>query len=388
MARFCEQPRTAGTAFNRKVRDFIKRDLLKAGYKVRLDTHSFTGWELIKEPAVEFIAPVRRKVDCISVVRSGSTGGRTLKGRVVPFFRAMQTFEAYDFQRFTVADDHGKAIAILMTRPDMVWAQPIDRPGDHLPHIMVDTKACAQINHWIATNKEIRLRFSVNCRDSKRRRITNVEARGPQGALGLLLSAHYDSFFNTVGAHDNASGSVCLLQLAKRLRSKLAIAPTVCFFDAEEWNKFGAYSYVKRRMNKGTLSRTTLQINIDSVGVPGRLCLLTSPRIEKVIAALVRGLPATCGMEVEIAAAESFPQFDTWPFMREGISVIQIGSRPSTPFKHWHSKGDTLANIDYDFMAKVLEFLEAFVVAVRGTALLNRQDAATAHGEGLLRTSF
>ena len=318
---------------------------------------------------MKFTSPEKITAECLPVMRSGSTNGRTLKGKVLPFFSAMKTFEAYDFQKFTIVDLKNKTIGILMTRPDMVWAQPIDTEGEHLPHIMIDRKSCAKINQWISEDREISVSFSVTTKQ-KKSRITNILASKESKPQGLILSAHYDSFFNTVGAHDNASGAIALLGVSELLKENSDINPAICFFDAEEWNKFGAYSFVKNQKEKGSLSNIKLQINLDSVGVPDYIYMLTNPSIEKTVSRLAAPLSKKYGLKISVSSKDAFPQFDTWPFMREGVNVIQIGSRSdAAPFKHWHSKKDSLKNIDYDFINNVVNCLSEFAVSISSSAI-------------------
>ncbi len=382
MQRFCQKPRTAGTAFNREIKGQIVKYLERFGYAVTLDEHPFRGWQLIGQPSFKFLRPQKRNVKCIAVMRSGSTNGQIISGTLKNAFAATKTFEAYDFQKFTVVDDKEQDICVVLTRPDMVWAQPIDNDlvvgelANHLPHLIVDRRACAEINTWLAKNKTVRVEFSINTKrpDSYSDKITNILARKPRTRDCFIVSAHYDSFFNTVGAHDNASGTVALLRLAGRLaqRKYADVKPTLCFFDAEEWNKYGSKCFVNDRVKDSSLKTFALQVNIDSVGRPSFLYMLTSPTIEHEIQNIAAKINRNNKVQVkELASRNDLPQFDVCDFMRNGVDVVQVGSRSNPPFKGWHSPEDNLAGIGKgEFLEEVIAYMEDFIVDVWHSSLM------------------
>jgi len=357
--KFCQQSRMSGTDFNQEISSFLTIELKKMGYIVEQQEHPFVGWELLEKPILNLTSPINHQAECIAMVRSGSTDGKQIKGKILSFFSTMKTFEAYDFQKFSIVDDNNKVIGVILTRPDMVWAQPIDEIGEHLPHIIVDRETCGMINQFIASNQEVLIDFSITTKYLPNKKITNVIAKKSKDS-NLIVSAHYDSFYNTVGAHDNASGAISLLSLANKFKNNDNINPTFCFFDAEEWNKLGAYSFVNISDNINSID---LQINIDSVGVPDSLYMLTNPKIESIIQKNVSKL--STDISIDVNSKKELPQFDIWPFMQKGINVIQIGSRSETnPFKYWHSEKDNLDNIDYIFLEKTVDVLEEFILSL------------------------
>jgi len=178
----------------------------------------------------------------------------------------------------------------------------------------------------------------------------------------ILVCAHYDSFYNTVGAHDNASGTAALLGLAETLANERG---DICFvsFDAEEWNKLGAYSYVKEFVPRGDLDRVRLVVNLDSVGVGDEIYLLTSPRIRDKVERAIESskVEEELPIGLEVTAREQFPQFDSWPFMKAGLDVIQVGTTGDPQFMYWHDPGDTLANINYDLIEHVVQVVKGLL---------------------------
>ncbi|MGQ0551998.1 MAG: M28 family peptidase [Planctomycetota bacterium] len=79
--------------------------------------------------------------------------------------------------------------------------------------------------------------------------LANVVARRPAftpDAPLLLLGTHYDTVPGTPGADDNGSGTVVLLELARRLRTAQVSAEIrLLWFDAEETGLLGSGAYVR-----------------------------------------------------------------------------------------------------------------------------------------------
>lgn len=92
----------------------------------------------------------------------------------------------------------------------------------------------------------------------------NIAARldGPQKPR-LILTAHYDTVFNSIGAYDNASGVAVLLELANLLKDKHRNLPVeIVLTDSEEWNLMGS------RAHAASLSKDDVELafNVDGIG--------------------------------------------------------------------------------------------------------------------------
>lgn len=363
MTRLCQQPRCAGTRGAAIARGNLQYWYEAVGYATHLQTAEFTGWELVEPPRVTYEVPIQAPLrDCLPVVWSGSTDGevvgRVLRDPAIPPEK-IKTFEAYEWFRYHIIDENSSVLAYLLTndRPDkMVWPQSLDDESDQTPYVIVGTAEHHRIENYVRERTEVKVRLSVRSRYLPNQTLANVVAQRGDDTK-VIVGAHYDSFFNTVGAHDNASGTAVLLLLAREVAAS-GFIPEVRFvsFDAEEWNKLGAYKYVEALEQSGELSRVELMINIDSVGVGDSIRILTSPDIQKTVTDVVgkAGFPLrqssddirerrTTGLpSVEITVGDAFPQFDSWPFQQKGIPILQIGTRGSTPFLYWHDPRDTL----------------------------------------------
>jgi Zn-dependent M28 family amino/carboxypeptidase len=215
------------------------------------------------------------------------------------------------------------------------------------------------INKWITKKEDIEIKMRVKSKYVPNSEIANIVATSDYEKSKIIVSAHYDSFFNTVGAHDNASGTIALLKLSESFSKENNEHLRFIFFDAEEWNKYGAYCYAGNLKKKGTLSQVNLVINIDSVGVGDYVYFLTSPSIESRVKAIVEKLDT--GIAVNVVSRKEFPQFDTWPFMKNGIPVIQVGTGGTPAFPYFHHHKDDVTNINYSLMENVVKLLKAFI---------------------------
>ncbi len=356
----CKAPRTAGSPRIREIRDYIISLLEGCSYNIESRCYPFTGWELLEEPKFSFIKPVEKSIKCIPVVWSGSTE-KEISGKVAPNFNVIKTFEAYPWQVYSVTDIRDKVVAKLMTRPDMVWAQPLDNYLLSPPHLILEVEACKLINSWIVEKRDIEVKMCVKSKYLPNEEIANIIAATNHAESNIIISTHYDSMFNTVGAHDNASGTVALIELAKYFATRKIDCLKFAFFDAEEWNKFGSYSYVDELKADSTLNQIKLVVNVDSVGVGETIYILTSPLIESQVRNIIRKLVKPPGINIEITSSEQFPQFDSWPFMKNGIPVIQIGTRGANGFPYFHHPKDDMSNIDLSQMERIIFFLRAFI---------------------------
>jgi len=358
----CESPRKAGGERIKAIKEYIVSRLIDS-YEVIEKKYPFTGWELLKEPEFTFLKPINKKINCFPVVWSAATAGE-ISGKISPFFDTIKTFEAYPWQLHPLLDyKSDEILANLMTRPDMVWSQSLDDHRKEIPHLVLDTEACKLINTWITEKKHIEAKVSIQTKYLPDKTITNIIASSGSGSPDIFVSAHYDSMFNTVGAHDNASGVACLLKLAEHFSNNSKFLKFI-FFDAEEWNKYGSYCYVDELKKQNKLRDIKLLVNIDSVGAGDHIYMLVPPELEEKIKKAVLGIKDGLNIDIDIKVKRQFQQFDSWPFMKNGVPVIQIGTRGKLDFPYYpnlHHPKDNLKSIDYKLLEKVNNFLKSFL---------------------------
>lgn len=82
----------------------------------------------------------------------------------------------------------------------------------------------------------------------------------------IVFSSHYDTKEDSIGAWDNASGVVSLMEAARLISpEKLDYNLRVIFFSSEEYFMFGSRSYIKS-LSEEEVDEIIGHINIDTVG--------------------------------------------------------------------------------------------------------------------------
>ena len=98
-----------------------------------------------------------------------------------------------------------------------------------MPYVMLSVDDWMFLRQALHRKQTVRARLSVGSRYLPGQKIANIIAQRGE-TPSLIIAAHYDSFFNTVGAHDNASGIAALLCAASASRasstSKRAPSPS------------------------------------------------------------------------------------------------------------------------------------------------------------------
>lgn len=188
----------------------------------------------------------------------------------------------------------------------------------------------------------------------------------------IVVGAHYDhvgvkngEVYN--GADDNASGSACLIEIARQLlakRGQLKRSVYICAFDAEEMGLYGSKAFVDYLKTNGITDRVKLMMSVDMVGwykANGSLILEGTGTI-----ADGKELtdPAALGVDIKLHP-KSFETSlltatDTEPFAKEGIPTLAVTTGLKSPY---HKPQDDADLIDYDGLSLVADYITALTAA-------------------------
>jgi hypothetical protein len=194
------------------------------------------------------------------------------------------------------------------------------------------------------------------------------ELPGLNSNLGpLLVTAHHDSQAGNVGADDNASGVIALLELARLLQGH-SLKRTVRFisFGTEEQLSVGAAQYVQAHRKE--LQSIALVVNIDSVSSPlGHHQLYCTGGVE--LAEYAQDQLENRGLYVQIKR-EAVPYADHFPFSVYGVPTLWF-FRENFPGGRWqhHSVHDNLENVSADIL---MGFVSAVYGLINNTAQLEQ----------------
>jgi Zn-dependent M28 family amino/carboxypeptidase len=222
--------------------------------------------------------------------------------------------------------------------------------------------------------------------EASERVFANIEAE-VQGSSApaevVIVGAHYDTHRNSPGANDNGSGIAALVSLARSFAHE-PIARTLRFvaFTNEEkpflrTKNMGSYRYAARCRDRGEnvigmICLETIACRFEQPGTQ-RLSLfgLLAPTRGNFIALV--GNRRSHGLLSE--ASESFRRnapiryetftlptnfpgawsSDHWSFWKHDYPAIMVTDTAPLRYPYYHKPGDTIEQLDYDFLAGVVE---------------------------------
>jgi len=199
----------------------------------------------------------------------------------------------------------------------------------------------------------------------------------------LELSAHYDTVPGTVGADDNTSGVVALLEVARLLQiNPPACTIRLCFFAAEEIGLLGSKEHVRLMQENASLDRLVGLINLDAVGhftgepnsqtSPTRIPLVVwPPSTGDFLTIIGANGSAELGHLIEDAGDLYVPDLRTYSLARIGgsfpdarrsdhahywdrnIPAIFLTDTGEFRSDNYHRPSDDLENVDVEALRKV-----------------------------------
>ncbi|HEX3029196.1 MAG TPA: M20/M25/M40 family metallo-hydrolase [Clostridia bacterium] len=103
-------------------------------------------------------------------------------------------------------------------------------------------------------------------KDGTSENIVAIKSSKVKNAPILVISAHYDTYMDSVGAVDNASGVAVVTETARILKDvSLPFEIQFVLFSGEEVGGFGSKAYISS-MNQSVRKRVKGALNIDSIG--------------------------------------------------------------------------------------------------------------------------
>ncbi len=264
-------PRVAGSEAGERARAYVEAQLRAAGYSVRRETFSYPRFDdLGSDVSLGDQTPSGQTLSGLAL--QGTKGGEVS----APLARVPGLGNSQDFAG---ADVRGK-IAVV-ARGQIPFAEKARNatqagalglivvnnvPGDvrgtlgesvALPVLGVSQDVGARLSDGAAAKLSVRVR-SADVRG------VNVIAQMSGTAPQLLFGAHLDSVTKSPGANDNASGSVAVLELARRAQNTpLAQKSVFVLFDGEEDGLRGSRAFVSDEKTAGLKA----MFNFDMVGV-------------------------------------------------------------------------------------------------------------------------
>lgn len=227
------------------------------------------------------------------------------------------------------------------------------------------------------------MEFDVKIINEKRESsnvIGYIPSFDPNSKESIVIGAHYDHLgldhiLNTTynGANDNASGTACMLEMA-RLFSSINVLPThhIVFiaFTGEEEGLYGSAHYVDQPLFP--LKGIKTMINMDMVGTgSGDLLAGTSSILYPELAELISDTAEFLEQSVPIDSSLLYPGSDHYFFHEKKIPSVFFFKLNPTNIGGYHTIADTIDTIDPDNLEKCSQLTSLVVMALANVSIID-----------------
>lgn len=241
-------PRFHGTAEMAAAVDWVESSVRALGLDVRRERVSLPGWHPGTVRSVRVTSPVSRDLPAWPMLWSRGTAG-PVTGRLEVLGPEGIWGDSIVWQRFGVRNAAGRIVAVVHARDGGPAApQPLPSGSADVAHLAIGHLDGLQLVEWIADHGTVEATVELDAGPRDRSQSDNlvVEVPGADPDAGtVVVCGHLDSFYNTVGAYDNGSGSVALLLLAELWAASPPRRPVrIVWFTAEEWHLLGSRHHV------------------------------------------------------------------------------------------------------------------------------------------------
>jgi carboxypeptidase Q len=245
-----------------------------------------------------------------------------------------------------------------------VGAAPQWLDGYQIPTVCIPYMEAVRLVRELPANAEITARTRAFPAQSSNVLGDVVGTERPEEII--VVSGHHDSVAGNVGADDNASGVVFVLELARLLARKRP-RRTIRFvsYGVEEKLSVGAYLYMRSLDQKET-RRVVLALNADTIAcrVGQDVAVVTgTSSLEKMVRRHWEGR----GHPIDVRRGAN-PYSDHFPLNICGTPSIWL-SRPSMiGDMYWtlHSVHDNLENVDASVLARTVDSAAGFLQEAAG----------------------
>lgn len=359
----CVSPRFPGSDGSLHARNIIISHLQEMNIKYNLFFSTIPKWIVDGTPSIEFLVPEKLRVEAIPAVFSPPTPIEGIEGKVLNAGQ-LKMLDSFDWERYSIVGADRNILAYLISTDYGAQIQPLPEDSWTIPHVILDSSTLQKLQSWFQSGLEVYVKVYNPTKISGNVDIISIVSEEPSLKPYPLICAHYDTIFNSLGAHDNGSGIAVTLQLANELILS-GIPCCVAFFDGEEANKAGSRAFVKEAKKSGILSNISFVLEIDSVGIGEEISLLCSKKLYKKLRNLIEQytLQSPTHYKISINAQSKIAFCDVWPFMVEGIPAIRMLSRGGIGHNIMHTCNDTPVNIETETLSVGLEI--AYITATQ-----------------------
>jgi len=198
--------------------------------------------------------------------------------------------------------------------------------------------------YYMARNRHHRYKLFIDADTFENTSYNIVAERPGNGNKRVVIGAHYDAAPIGQGASDNASGTACVLEMARLLKDELPeVNFEFVFFDAEEYCINGNLAAGSEAYTNAHGKRAwNLFMNFDSVGMAWSEKALHVGRKEN-----LKDFTSSCALYPMKNAG------DDRSFDRLGVPTMWYNSHEK--FRDFHTPLDRIDTLDFKVMAEFVE---------------------------------
>jgi len=297
---------------------------------------------------------INSKLEYLENITPENLKGRNLKGRCVLLFNGFGE-KLSDFKNFIRSGV--SAVILIDNRYPVNWLISLNIPYFWKKYLKIPV---VSIPYFEAVKlkkegiKNVFLKVEGEKAKSESENVIGV-VKGKKDE-NIIITAHHDSVLAGVGADDNGSGVVAILQLAKYFsQKKLERNLIFISFGSEEVLSYGSFQFVKN--NPELIKKTKLVINFDTFGSAfgeSRIRITGNNSLFKYIKEKVKISPLYFKVIKKVS-----PYSDHYPFNLFKIPSFYIGRiNCINGFYHYHSEFDNPEVIDYKVISDTVEFFK------------------------------
>jgi Iap family predicted aminopeptidase len=194
-----------------------------------------------------------------------------------------------------------------------------------IPAVGISYEDGSYLSRILKSKGKIKLKLETKCKN-RNVETYNVVSDIPgskEDTDVVIYGAHYEGHDIAVGALDNATGAVCVLEVARVLlkeRKHLKRPMKFILFGAEEIGLYGSWAYVDQNLDD--VDNIRFMLNFDAAGRAGKqgFNLHGWTNLEPLFSSIADDI----GVDIPLWQSVS-PYSDHWPFLLKGIPTATMG---------------------------------------------------------------
>ena len=341
--------RLSGTPAEQEAARYLRGALEASGYAVdivefRFDDRAFRTADVTIDgtttPGLTMtgsaVAQVSGAAVFVGLADAVGLAGKDLRGRIAVADRGTLLFA----EKADAVRELGAAGLIVINNEDGDLSGQLASNID-IPVAGISREGAVALRRAASTGATVTLKTTRN----EERVGLNVVARPKVGAgCKIVVGGHHDTVPGAPGAHDNASGTATVVELARALAAD-GLDDGLCFvtFGAEESGLFGSANFVESLERQGGLP--AFMINIDQMGRGTRVDLIGTPALTRQAASVAERL----GILAQATTLGAQYGSDHQSFQTAGVPVLFFTSNDLGKF---HTPEDKVGEVQPEMVQR------------------------------------